>query len=199
MMPPIQYANASDGTRTHVIIPVDEFERDYVRVGTTNAAPVSDFVPESLLSADKLFIKLPHGGPDAKIDVHAFAHAFCRRGTTDTVLPVVPIAKKTQKLTDFEAKRDDNNKTVGPINGLDAMLRRCCLPEGSPYRDTMQATTAVVDALVETGLFKRTTQTMPGFYRPVQCLSVVLEKILTFVNDHGEPENPIDPHLLIVP
>lgn len=197
-MPPIQYANASDGTRTHVIIPVDEFERDYVRVSTTNAAPAPDPVSESLLSADKLFITLPHGGPDAKIDVHAFAHAFCRRGTTDTVLPVVPIAKKTQKLADFEAKRDDDNKIVGPINGLDAMLRRCCLPEGSPYRDTMQATTAVVDALVETGLFKRTTQSMSGFYRPVQCLSVVEEKIVAFVNDHGEPDDPIDPHFLIL-
>lgn len=201
-MPPIQYANASDGTRTHVIIPVDEFERDYMRVGTTNAAPPSDSVSESLLSADKLFIKLPHGGPDAKIDVHAFAYAFCRRGTTDSVLPVVPvvpIAKKTQKLADFEAKRDNENKIVGPINGLDAMLRRCCLPEGSPYRDTMQATTAVVDALVETGLFKRTIQTMPGFYRPVQCLSVVEDKIVAFVKEHGEPDNPIDPALLILP
>ncbi|MDN7487542.1 MULTISPECIES: hypothetical protein [Burkholderia] len=198
-MPPIQYVNASDGTPTHVIIPVDEFERDYVRIDTTHAAPESEPARESLLSADKLFIKLPHGGPDAKIDVHAFAHAFCRRGTTDTVLPVVPIAKKTQKLADFEAKRDGNNNMVGPINGLDAMLRRCCLPEGSPYRDTMQATTAVVDALVETGLFKRTTQSMPGFYRAVQCLSVVEEKIVAFVDDHGEPDNPIDPNLLIIP
>ncbi|WP_186214102.1 hypothetical protein [Burkholderia gladioli] len=197
-MPPIQYVNASDGTPTHVIIPINEFKRDYVPVGSTNVATASE--SESLLSADKLFIKLPHGGPNAKIDVHAFAHAFCRRGTTDTVLPVVPIAKKTQKLADFEGTRDDNKRVVvGPINGLDAMLRRCCLPEGSPYRDTMQATTAVVDALVETGLFKRTTQTMDGFYRPVQCLSVVQEKIIAFVNDLGEPKNPIDPHRLVLP
>ncbi|KVF26150.1 hypothetical protein [Burkholderia vietnamiensis] len=63
----------------------------------------------------------------------------------------------------------------------------------------MQATTAVVDALVETGLFQRTTQTMDGFYRRLQCLSVVHEKIVAFVNELDEPKNPIDPHRLVLP
>ncbi|WP_322078164.1 hypothetical protein [Burkholderia cepacia] len=40
---------------------------------------------------------------------------------------------------------------------------------------------------------------MDGFYRPVQYLSVVQEKIVTFVNDLGELKDPIDPHRLILP
>lgn len=42
-------------------------------VGATNAATVSDSVPASLLSADKLFIAPPHKSSDAEIVVHAFA------------------------------------------------------------------------------------------------------------------------------
>ncbi len=187
-MPPIQYINDSQGRSTLIVMPRIEFERDYVlRVDSTNMAAI----PESLLSADGRTITLPHGGLGAKIDVHALAHAFCRRGT---VLTVLPIAKKQQKLADFGSGPD------GPINGLDAMLRRCCLPKESPYRDTMQATTAVVDALVETGLFERAVRSLPGFYRPVQCLVVNEEKMITFVNELGDPapENRIDPHDLIV-
>lgn len=43
----------------------------------------------------------------------------------------------------------------------------------------------------------RTTQTMSGFYRPMQCLSVIEDKIVAFVSTLGEPDNPIDPPPLI--
>lgn len=177
---------------------IEEFEQDYVPVGTTsttNAAPAVD----SLLSADGLFVTLPHGGPDAKIDLHRLGHALYQRGTTLTVLPVgedgepqrlLPIAKKTQKLDDF---------TGGPANGLDAILRRCFLPVGSPYQNTMQATNAVVDALVETGLFSRTVQPMPGFYRPVQCLAINERALVEFVERLGPPKDPIPLDRLLVP
>lgn len=196
-MPPI-YLTDSAGKRTHIVMTIEEFEHNYGSVRTasaTNAAPAV----ESLLSADGLFVTLPHGGLDAKIDLHRLGHALCRRGTTLTVLPVgkdgepqklLPIAKKTQKLDEF---------TGAPANGLDAILRRCFLPEGSPYQNTMQATNAVVDALVETGLFSRTVQPMPGFYRPVQCLAINERALVEFVERLGRPKDPIPLERLLVP
>lgn len=196
-MSPI-YLTDSAGKRTHIVMTIEEFEQNYAPVGTASATSAAPAV-ESLLSADGRFVTLPHGGPDAKIDLHRLGDALCRRGTTLTVLPVgkdgepqklLPIAKKTQKLDDF---------TGGPANGLDAILRRCFLPEGSPYQNTMQATNAVVDALVETGLFSRTVQSMPGFYRPVQCLAINERELVEFVERLGPLEDPIPLERFLVP
>ncbi|MCZ2903226.1 hypothetical protein [Burkholderia thailandensis] len=176
---------------------IERPEQNYAPVGTASATNMAPAV-ESLLSADGLFVTLPYGGPEAQIDLHRFAHALCQRGTTLTVLPIgkhgepqklLPIAKKTQKLDDF---------TGGPANGLDSILRRCFLPKGSPYQNTMQATNAVVDALVETSLFSRTVQAMSGFYRPVQCLAINERELSEFVERLGQPKDPIALERLIV-
>ena len=85
------------------------------------------------------------------------------------------------------------------VNGLDAILRRCFLPENSPYKNTMQATTAVVDALVETGIFSRSIEAMTGYYRPVQCIRIDEERAKAFLQKHGRPENPLDLHHFMLP
>ena len=100
------------------------------------------------------------------------------------------INKRRQAYDKFEGEA---------VNGLDAILRRCFLPENSPYKNTMQATTAVVDALVETGIFSRSIEAMTGYYRPVQCIRIDEERAKAFLQKHGRPENPLDLHHFMLP
>jgi hypothetical protein len=179
---PLQYINGADGKPAFVVIPYAEFLHGGSSVVAESEAPASN----SLLSSDGLFIRLPHGGPDAKIDLLRFIDAWARRGT----ISVLAINKRRQAYAKFEGEA---------LNGLDAILRRCFLPKDSPYQNTMQATTAVVDALVETGIFSQSLESMPGYYRPVQCLRINEEKAREFLKMHGKPNNPIDIHRFVLP
>ncbi|KVG31421.1 hypothetical protein [Burkholderia diffusa] len=179
---PLQYINGADGKPAFVVIPYAEYSRIDSPVVAESEASASD----SLLSADGLFIRLPHGGPDAKIDLRQFIDAWARRGT----ISVLAINKRRQAYEKFEGEA---------LNGLDAILRRCFLPKDSPYQNTMQATTAVVDALVETGVFSRSLESMPGYYRPVQCIRINEEKAAEFLQKHGKPNDPLDIHRFVLP
>lgn len=161
MSPPLQFINGDDGRPAFVVIPFAEFSRDYAPVAEAAAPPAS----ESLLSADGLFIRLPHGGRDARLDLRQFIDAWVRNGTVS-----MAINKRQQPYAKFEYKF---------LNSLDPILRRCFLPKDSPYRDTMQATTAVVEALLETGLFTLVMD-KKDYYRPVQCLKIDEEKAVAF-------------------
>lgn len=179
---PLQYINGADGKPAFVVIPYAEFSRGDSPVVAEGEASASD----SLLSDDGLFIRLPHGGPDAKIDLLQFIDAWARRGT----ISVLAINKRRQAYEKFEGEA---------LNGLDAILRRCFLPKDSPYKNTMQATTAVVDALVETGVFSRSLESMLGYYRPVQCIRINEEKAAEFLQKHGKPNAPLDIHRFVLP
>lgn len=63
----------------------------------------------------------------------------------------------------------------------------------------MQATTAVVDALVETGVFSLSIESLPGYYRPVQSLLINEEAAAEFLQKHGLPSDPLDIHLFVLP
>jgi hypothetical protein len=178
----IQYINGADGMPAFVVIPYAEFSRSDSPVVAEGVASTSN----SLLSNDGLFIRLPHGGPDVKIDLRKFIDAWTRRGT----ISVLAITQRRQAYDTFEGEA---------LNGLDAILRRCFLPKDSPYKNTMQATKAVVDALVETGVFLRSTESMPGYYRPVQCIRINEEKALEFLALHGKPNRPLDIHHFMLP
>ena len=78
------------------------------------------------------------------------------------------------------------------LDTLDPLIRREFLPANSPYQNTMQATTEVVDALVESGLFIRTKKHFEGFYRPVKALDVCHEAMNAFWVAHGSPESLIE-------
>jgi len=179
---PIQYINDEGGKPAFVVIPYAEFLRGDSRVVRESEASSSD----SLLDTDGWFVRLPHGGPGARIDLRQFVDAWQRRGT----IWMLAINKRRQAYEKF---------TGDALNGLDAIIRRCFLPKDSPYQNTMQATTAVVDALVETGIFSRTVESMPGYYRPVQCIRINEERAAEFLRDHGGPEVPLDIHHFVLP
>lgn len=176
----IQYINDSQGKPAFAVIPI----ADFVAMGTSAAPSLEE--RSSLLSEDGLSISLPHGG-GAVIDLRQFIYAWIRRGTVSMSMPV---NKRRQRYDEFSHET---------INTLDPVLRRCFLPADSPYRNTMQATTAVVDALVETGVFELVTNSHPGFYRPVQCLRIDEVAANEFIKEHGKPTLALDPHVFCLP
>lgn len=177
-MPP-QFINAPDGTPLFVVLPYEEFKSMEKPATTTEAS-------SSLLSPDGLSIRLPNGGPGATLDLVQFVDAWVRRGTVSMV-----INKRQQTYDKFPPEQ--------LVNSLDPVLRRCFLPKDSPYRDTMQATSEVVDALVETGLFSHSMERWPGFYRPVKCIRINEEKALAFHQKHGKPAVQVDIHEFVIP
>lgn len=142
--------------------------------------------PSPLLSEDGLFIRLPHGGPDAQIDLIVLANYCYERS-----LIAIAIGARQQRLSKFE---------INQVGALDPMIRMCFLKQDSPYRNTMQATTEVVDALVETGMFKRTKRDFNNavegqqFYRPVLALEVNEAAVKAFVKSHPKPRFTIPFH-----
>jgi len=74
---------------------------------------------------------------------------------------------------------------------LDPFVRRHFLLPSSPYRNTMQVTTEVVDALVDTGMFKRIKKKYPYFYRPVNALEVVVPELLKYLEGQDPVRDPI--------
>lgn len=171
-MPP-QFINAPDGTPLFVVLPYAEFKKMENPENATEA-------PASLLSSDGLTIRLPNGGPGATLDLVQFVDVWVRNGTVS-----MAINKRQQPYDQFPREQ---------INSLDPILRRCFLPKDSPYKNSMQATSAVVDALVETGLFSQTLEKWKGWYRPVQCIRIDEEKALAFLRQHGAPKVRVDTH-----
>ncbi|SHN36884.1 hypothetical protein SAMN05192549_108235 [Duganella sacchari] len=178
---PVQFINDAEGRPLFVVIPYAEYARS--SLSTTECEIAAS---PSLLSPDGLFIQLPHGGPGAQIDLRQFVDAWTRRGT----ISVLAVSKRRQTYASFEGEAR---------NGLDAIVRRCFLPDDSPYKNTMQATTAVVDAFVETGIFSLSIESMPGYYRPVQCIRINEENAVAFLQQHGRPTHPLDVHDFVLP
>lgn len=172
-----QYIYGADGKPAFVVIPFDEYSRGDIAAVERPEASTS----EPLLSPDGRFIRLPQGGLNAQIDLVQFIDAWMRRGTI-SMISVLAIGKRRLAYANFEG---------AALNGLDAILRRCFLPVASPYQNTMQATTAVVDALVETGVFERSVEPMDGYYRPVQCIRIKEDRAEAFLQKHGKPKQPL--------
>lgn len=181
-----QFITDKDGKREYVVLPY-EFYLSLVG-GSASAATSS-----SLLSEDRKSITLPNGGPGAHIDVIRLADYFQRRGTcdlgisqedqdTDRKLRDMAVNQRAQSLEKFPADQRDT---------LDPFVRRHFLPLNSPYRNTMQVTTDVVDALVDTGMFKRIKKKYPYFYRPVNALEVVVPALLEYLQANGPTSDPI--------
>ncbi|MCO7557605.1 hypothetical protein [Metapseudomonas otitidis] len=155
------------------VLPYPEYEK----MMTLLAEKLDQSSP--LLSEDGLTIRLPHGGPDACIDLIVLANYCYERS-----LISIAIGARQQRLSKFAANQ---------VGALDPLIRMCFLKPDSPYRNTMQATNDVVDALVETGLFKRTKRDFNNakegqqFYRPVLALDVNEDAVKAFVASHPKP------------
>lgn len=133
MNPKAQFIYDDAQQPLYAILPFAEYMR---LQGEDQPAPQKP----SLLSNDRLSIRLPNGGPDAHIDLPRFVDYFCKAG-----LLSIPINQRAKKFSEFG---------VTELLSLEGLIRGCFLKKNSSYRNTMQATNDVVAALVETGMFK---------------------------------------------
>lgn len=139
----------------------------------------TQLAPPGLINADRSKITLPNGGPGAHIDLTRLADYFQRRGTIN-----LAVNQRAQSLDKFPQNQRDT---------LEPFIRRHFLPPDSPYRNTMQVTTELVDALVETGMFKLIKHSYPDlFYRPVKALEIVVPVLLEYLKTKGPATNPIE-------
>lgn len=168
----VQFILDEDKTPIYAIVPYG----DYLKL-LEEGSPGDLAAGPTLLSKDSLQIRLPYGG-EASIDLVRLVD-YCEHYAISSIA----INKRTQALERFPANQRDT---------LDPLLRICFLPENSPYKNTMQATSEVVDALVETGIFKRSKRIFKDvFYRPVNAIDYQSEKGAAFLKDKQPPENPI--------
>lgn len=162
-----QFILDADGNPAFAVLPIDAYE-----ALTKNSSDFEQPSRSSLLSADGRYVRLPNAGPDFHLDVLQLADLLQRRGTVS-----LAIAQRAQSLEKFN---DEQFR-----NGLDPLIRRCFLPEDSPYKNTMQASNEVVDALVQTGIFEPAMIKFPAWYRPVKSIKVKKDELLAFIDKHG--------------
>lgn len=167
-----QFIIGKDGKPQFVVLPYN----DYLSLIDVSGEG-HQVTPPGLINADRTRITLPNGGPGAHIDLVRLADYFDRRGTIN-----LAINQRAQSLDKFP---DDQRDTLEPF------IRRHFLPPDSPYRNTMQVTTELVDSLIETGMFKLIKQSYPHFYRPVKALEVVVPAMLEYLKEKGPASNPI--------
>lgn len=138
-------------------------------------------VASSLISSDGLKIRLPYGGPGAEIDLIRLVD-YCRRSATVSM----SINARQQTLDKFSSNQ---------MGSLEYLLRTQFLPKDSPYKNTMQATSEVVDALEQTGIFRRSKREFPGYYRPVLSIDYLPDQGDEFMSGRKLPLfNKIDVH-----
>lgn len=162
-----QFIRDIDGQPIFAILPIDTY-KSLIKDSSEFEQPPR----ASLLSADGRYVRLPNAGPDFHLDVLRLVDLLARRGTIS-----LAIAQRAQTLDKFN---EDQFR-----NGLDPLIRRCFLPDGSPYKNTMQASNEVVDALVQTGIFEPAMEKFPAWYRPVKSLKVKKDELLAFIQKFG--------------
>lgn len=169
----VQFLLDQNGHPTFAVIPYEDYKQ--IEGALESSFPKSP----SLLSLDGTKISLPYGGPGTYLDLVQFVDFWDRRGILD-----MAVNQRAQTLDKFPPNQ---------ANTLDPIIRRIFLPAGSPYKNTMQATSDVVDALVETGLFKKVKRSYEGvFYRPVNAIEVTnATELGRFLKEKGRPKYPI--------
>jgi hypothetical protein len=170
---------------------------EYLMLNT--AVPYADALSasneKSLLSEDGLRVSLPNA-PGEYIDLVRLAQycvdtnliAMAADNDRDDVKAEYgnsfPVSMRAQALDNFEARHRGS---------LDPLIRSEFLSKASPYRNTMQATTAVVNALIETGMFISTKRKY-DFYRPVNALDFNIDAAKSFLIGKPEVTNKIRPY-----
>jgi len=128
-------------------------------------------------------IALPHSG-GATLDLARFISYWQRFNIVR-----MPVGARAQRYDRFPTEQ---------LNSLDPVLRRVFLPSNSPYKNTMQAVSSVVDALIATGIFHLTVAACPGYYRPVQVLEINNAKANAYLEDCGNPPAEFDDDALVI-
>ena len=167
----IQFLSNENGEPVFAVLPIATY-RELIAGRDAGDQPTAQSKSLSLLSADGRYVRLPHGGPHARLDVLRLADLCARKGISR-----LAIGKRAQALNLFS--REDVR------HGLDPLIRSFFLPKDSPYRNTMQAVNDVVDALVETGIFDHAKVQFPHYGRAVNSLEVNKAALQAFLEKHG--------------
>ncbi len=171
----IQFLSNENGEPVFAVLPIATYRE---LIADRDAADQPAAQSPSLLSADGRYVRLPHGGPNARLDVLRLVDLCARQE-----ISCLAIGKRAQALDLFSREE--------VRHGLDPLIRSFFLPKDSPYRNTMQAVNDVVDALVETGIFDHAKMRFPHYGRAVNSLKVNPVALQAFLEMHG-PLNPKD-------
>lgn len=207
--PNVQFITDDNGIPIYAVIPISHYEALTMHYTAIEEAP-------SPLIQDDRYILLPEA-PGERIDLYrlvdyclrqalvAFAADDDREQTLKDYLKTLPVEISEEALSEFKKGIPINARTQALrvfekefSAGLDPLIRRHFLPKDSPYRNTMQATTAVVDALVKTGLFSRSKRKF-NFYRPVNALDFNLEAAREFMKGKEVPKPQIEVYFWLYP
>jgi hypothetical protein len=152
-MKSVQFIHNEDGEAEYAVMPIAHYRALIAEDYSTPAAA------HLLLTEDPTAIKLPYGGPGVRLVVEELIGYLNKHGITD-----LAINQRAQSLNKYP---EVQKMTLDPI------IRREFLAPDSPYRNTMQATGDVVDALVSTGRFRRAKKRYDFFNRAVNALELV--------------------------
>jgi hypothetical protein len=152
-MKAVQFIHNEAGEAEYAVMPIAHY-----RQLIADDFDPSDKKPHPLLTEDMTAIKLPNGGPGTCLIVEDLIKYL-----KDHEIVHLAINQRAQTLDKYP---EDQEMTLDPI------IRREFLVEGSSYRNTMQASGDVVDALVSTGRFRRTKKRYDFFNRAVNALEL---------------------------
>lgn len=127
------------------------------------------------------FVRLPYGGPGARLDVLRLVEFMLREGIDE-----MPINQRAQAYDKFPQEQ---------LLTLDPLIRRYFLKEDSPYINTMQATSEVIDALERMELFERSQIKTAIFSRTVNSIKINIAKAKEFMEKF--PALTVNERLLI--
>jgi hypothetical protein len=152
-----QFIYGADGKPLFAVIPYEIYSRFREEIG-------SDSTSED---AGLRFVRLPHGGPKARLDVVKLVELLIREKIYE-----IPVNQRAQSYDKFPK---DQKITLDPL------IRRYFLGMKSPYVNTMQATNEVIESLVRTGIFERSKMKHEAFYRAINSVKLNKEKADEFL------------------
>ncbi len=169
-----QFILDNDGNAIFAVLPIEDYRSltgSMVNVGEGESAKEKPLLA-SLVNTDDWTLKLPFGGSFATIMIADLILVMEKHQMKDLAI--------NQRAQSYDKFPEDQLLTLDPI------LRRLLPAAAAGYRNTMQATTDVVDSLIDCGLFIRTRKKYPYSSRVVNALEIVAEKkdeILQTINN----------------
>ncbi|WP_085600418.1 MULTISPECIES: hypothetical protein [unclassified Pseudomonas] len=152
-MKAVQFIHNEAGEAEYAVMPIAHYRKLIAEDFDSSVK-----APHPLLTQDKIAIKLPYGGAGTCLVVEDLINYL-----KNHEIAHLAINQRAQTLDKYP---EDQQMTLDPI------IRREFLAEGSPYRNTMQASAEVVDALVSTGRFRRAKKRYAFFNRAVNALEL---------------------------
>lgn len=158
-----QFLYSDDGQPLFAVITYEQFKMvSHLLPSNASAIPLiqQQLVGQKksdLLSADGSSITLPHGG-GTQLNIADLIDYFLSNSIAKLAI--------NQRAQRFDLYPDNQRATLDPL------IRWNCL-KNTPYLNTMQSVQSFIDALVSTGIFKRTTHFFPIFTRSVNAIEII--------------------------